>query len=202
MSNVGGTGVFTEGSGYSPALSQNFATGVPVAAANYGVALQRVRRQWSSRQRRKRGSPVSAAFTGAAVANPSPREQMISAILGSPEYQHHLVDAIYQNFLHRAQGADAVKYWSGQLANSGEQAVLSRIVGSHEYYQDNGGTDAGFIDALYRDLLGRSPSAKPRPIGSGSCKRSTKLAPPAMGRPLARRLCSKCYQRPKPVVCC
>lgn len=160
MSNVGGTGVFTQGSGYSPALSQNFAIGTPVPAANVGVAPNGVDTGSLSANGASVGSPVPAAFTGAAVPNASPREQMISAILNSPEYQHHLVNAIYQNFLHRAPGADAVNYWSGQLANTGEQAVISRIIGSHEYYQNNGGTDAGFVDALYRDLLGRSPSAQ------------------------------------------
>lgn len=160
MSNVGGTGVFTEGSGYSPALSQNFATGVPVPSANYGVGPNGAATSGLPANGASAGSLASAAFTGATAQNGSPREQMISAILSSPEYQHHLVNAIYQNFLHRAPGDEAVNYWSGQLANSGEQAVLSRIVGSQEYYQDNGGTDAGFINALYRDLLGRSSSAQ------------------------------------------
>lgn len=159
MSNVGGTGVFTQGSGYSPALSQNFAVGTPVPAANYGVAPNGFAGDLPVNGA-SAGSPVSAAFTGATVPNPSPREQMISAILNSPEYKHHLVNALYQNFLHRAPAAEAVSYWSGQLANSGEQNVISRILGSQEYYQGNGGTDASYVDALYRDLLGRSPSAQ------------------------------------------
>jgi hypothetical protein len=158
MSNVGGTGVFTQGSGYSPGLSQNYATGSPVPAANYGTAPNYALSGNLPVDRVSTGATAAAAFRGAALASASPRAQMADAILSTPEYQHHIITAIYENFLHRAPAADALNYWSGQLAASGEQAVISRIAGSQEYYQDNGGTDASFVDALYRDLLGRTPS--------------------------------------------
>ncbi|HEX5445321.1 MAG TPA: DUF4214 domain-containing protein, partial [Pirellulales bacterium] len=100
--------------------------------------------------------------TGTAGGSETPRDQFLNAIINSPEYRQHLVNAVYQSFLHRSPGPQAVAYWSNQMAaGAGFDGLLIGVVGSHEYYADAGGTPSGFVNALYHDLLGRSaaPSA-------------------------------------------
>lgn len=97
---------------------------------------------------------------GTGTSPTTPRQQMVDAILSSAEYRQHLVTSVYESFLHRAPGAQATSYWSDQLAaGAGLNGLIVGIAGSTEYYADGGGTPSGFVQALYRDLLGRSAGA-------------------------------------------
>lgn len=84
--------------------------------------------------------------------------QFVQDVLSSPEYRQRVVTQIYHDFLHRAPSDQAVAFWSSRLGASGERSVLVSVLSSPEYFQNAGGTNAGYINALYHDLLGRSPS--------------------------------------------
>jgi hypothetical protein len=80
----------------------------------------------------------------------------------SAEYDANLVTADYQEFLKRAPSAAEVDSWVRALqAGARSDQVLAAILASPEYYQRAGGTDAGWVDAVYHDLLDRSPE----PVG-------------------------------------
>lgn len=150
--NAGPNGFGTSGFGTGGFSSQGAGTAgfVPFGSAGSGGSLN--------------ASDVNAANvfalaggTGTANSIETPREQVLNAIINSPEYRQHLVNAVYQSFLHRSAGPQAVSYWSNQIAaGAGFDGLLIGVVGSHEYYANAGGTPSGFVQALYHDLLGRS----------------------------------------------
>lgn len=97
------------------------------------------------------------------------REQVISFFMNSPEYKAHYVDTLYEVFLGRAPDAAGLAFWSAKMGDPGtpgehggsadERFILAAIVGSDEFYAQAGGTDQGFVQALYHDLLGRAGDA-------------------------------------------
>jgi hypothetical protein len=89
------------------------------------------------------------------------RAQVAAGIAGSPEYLTGVVQKAYEQFLHRAGDPGGVAGWV-QFLQAGHtiEQMESGIVGSPEYFQvRGGGTNAGFLTALYRDALGRAPDA-------------------------------------------
>src|SRR5207244_2357290 len=67
----------------------------------------------------------------------------------------------YQQYLHRAVDPGGLASFTGLLAagRTGEQ-VAGALVGSPEYFQSRGGgTEDGFVNALFQDALNRSPTA-------------------------------------------
>src|SRR5207245_4564973 len=87
------------------------------------------------------------------------RCQLILDFEASPEYQTDVVEGLYQRFLGRAADPLGLSTWVGFLADGGTMVQLeAMILGSPEYFNvHGGGTNAGFINAIYHDALGRSP---------------------------------------------
>jgi hypothetical protein len=78
----------------------------------------------------------------------------------SLEYRTDLVTGYYETFLGRTPESAGLTYWVDQLkAGVNDEAVLAVILGSGQFYTDSGGTSAGFVHALYEDLLGRAPES-------------------------------------------
>ena len=90
-----------------------------------------------------------------------------SAVENSPEAYGREITGWYQTYLGRAPGANEVGWWSTQLANgSTDETVEASILGSPEYMHRSlvsaaSGTNSGqaFIEDIYNQVLGRSPSA-------------------------------------------
>ena len=77
----------------------------------------------------------------------------------SGEYVNDLVEGLYVHYLRRNTDSGA-QYWVGLLENGTTiENVTSQILGTTEYYNDKGATNTGFIQGMYQDMLGRSPSA-------------------------------------------
>jgi acrosin len=88
---------------------------------------------------------------------PSPLGTQALSFLNSAENRTHLVVGYYQKYLGRTPEAAALSYWLGQLtAGARQETVLVGLLSSAEYYSRSGGTDAAYIRALYRDVLGRT----------------------------------------------
>lgn len=85
--------------------------------------------------------------------------EFVQDVMSSPEYRNRVVDQIYGDFLHRAPSGNALAFWSAQLQASGERNMLVEVLSSPEYFHKAGDTATGYVDALYRDVLGRSASA-------------------------------------------
>ena len=89
------------------------------------------------------------------VAN---RSQVAMDLLTSPEYLTDEVQALYSTLLHRAPDTAGLATYLAFLESGGtmEQAGAA-IAGSPEYFQNQGGgTNDGFLNALYQDVLQRS----------------------------------------------
>ncbi|HWB10387.1 MAG TPA: DUF4214 domain-containing protein [Pirellulales bacterium] len=73
------------------------------------------------------------------------------------EFQRDAVAGLYEQYLGRAPDTAGLTYWAGYLYGGGTIEGLSQaLVSSPEYWQARGGgTVDGFLDALFRDALGR-----------------------------------------------
>jgi uncharacterized protein (DUF2141 family) len=95
----------------------------------------------------------------------APRSAVVQGIQGSTEYLYLEINALYENLLHRPVDAFGLSNALSLLTNTqyvpGTGDLLLQletdILASPEYYQNrSGGTNAGFLNALYADVLGRS----------------------------------------------
>jgi len=80
-------------------------------------------------------------------------------VLGSDEGLRTRVNDLYVRFLGRQADAGGVNYWTDFLRRDGhsDTDLAARLIGSPEYFQtQGGGTNAGFLNALYQDVLCRS----------------------------------------------
>jgi uncharacterized repeat protein (TIGR01451 family) len=100
---------------------------------------------------RRRGASSSPAQLAAAALN-----DIAGTFAHSDEYLSRLVTQNYVQLLHRKPTVAEVNSWVGLLNNgmSNEQ-VLAGFASSSEYFLLVGGTDQGWVSALYHDVLGR-----------------------------------------------
>ena len=91
------------------------------------------------------------------------RAQVAQIVLNSWEYRTKLAQSLFQMFLGRAGAQTEVNFFMSALQQGVTvEQLIAVIVGSDEYYQNRGGgTNNGFLEQLYNDLLGR-------PIDEGS----------------------------------
>lgn len=80
----------------------------------------------------------------------------------SPEWTSHVVQDLYTQVFNRAPDAQGLDYWSSLIRGGMRVAsVATSFYASDEYYANAGGTDGGFIDQLYADVLQRLASNDP-----------------------------------------
>ncbi|HLJ95590.1 MAG TPA: DUF4214 domain-containing protein, partial [Gemmataceae bacterium] len=108
--------------------------------------------------RRRRGSDSPTAYTGGVMA--TVLDGVANTFAHSQEYFTNLVMQDYQQLLHRTPATAEVSIWVNILQNGvSDEQVLAGFTSSPEYFQQSGSTDQAWIDALYHDLLNRSPDA-------------------------------------------
>jgi hypothetical protein len=90
--------------------------------------------------------------------------QVAQAIQASAEFRNLEVQNLYATLLHRAADPGGLGIYTAFLANGGTvEQVAALLTGSQEYFLTQGsGTNDGFLDALYRDALGRTADASGR----------------------------------------
>jgi hypothetical protein len=88
------------------------------------------------------------------------RTQAALTIEASPEFHALEVQNLYRTFLHREAEPGGLATFTAFLAAGGTQEQVTDIIlASPEYLQDAGGTNAGFVAALYHDILHRPADA-------------------------------------------
>ncbi len=102
--------------------------------------------------------PSGLAFwTGVLTSGATPGEV---ALLHhqSTEYHADQIQAAYQTLLHRAADTTSLNYFLGLMGQGQNIEQMDAIIaGSEEYYQGHGGgTNDGFLAALYQDFLHRA----------------------------------------------
>jgi autotransporter-associated beta strand protein len=97
------------------------------------------------------------AFWSGQLDHGTSRSQVVSGIESSLEYRTVLVRGFYQTYLHRPADPVGLSSFVAMLgAGSTDEQVQSLITGSQEYFQTRGGgTNDGFLSALYQDALNR-----------------------------------------------
>jgi hypothetical protein len=85
------------------------------------------------------------------------RGQVVLAIESSPEYRALQVQGLYRSLLKRAADPGGLASSIAFLAAGGTVEQLGAVIaGSQEYFQARGGgTNNGFLGALYQDVLNR-----------------------------------------------
>jgi membrane-associated phospholipid phosphatase len=95
------------------------------------------------------------------VLGQSGRAAVTTGIVTSPEYQANFIASLYHWYLGRACDPLGLAYCQDlmQLHSTDEQ-MQAFILGSPEYLATRGGgTQDGFLNALYQDVLNRAPDA-------------------------------------------
>jgi hypothetical protein len=88
------------------------------------------------------------------------RVSIALVITHSPEYLTDEINQAYQQFLGRAPDSEGLAFWLAELEGGLSYELLqAQLIGSPEFYQHAGGTNQTWLNALYFDLLGRSPDA-------------------------------------------
>ncbi|HEV3339153.1 MAG TPA: SBBP repeat-containing protein, partial [Pirellulales bacterium] len=83
-----------------------------------------------------------------------------TALLHSGEYYGLLIGGLYQQYLGRTADSAGLVYWVGQLQQGmTDEQIEAAFAGANEFYQHAGGTDAGWVRAMYLDILGRAADA-------------------------------------------
>jgi uncharacterized delta-60 repeat protein len=92
------------------------------------------------------------------------RTNVVEIVDSSAEYRGDVVRALYQTYLHRAPDPSGLNAAVNFLSQGGtDEQLAAGLIGSPEYYQvRGGGTNDGFLNALYADALGRAPDANGR----------------------------------------
>lgn len=76
----------------------------------------------------------------------------------SVEYFSNIVSADYSQFLGRAPDAAGLAFWDNLMSSGMTDGQLAaQFIGSPEFFAQCGGTNQGWVDQMYFDLLGRSP---------------------------------------------
>jgi hypothetical protein len=106
---------------------------------------------------RRPADPGGESFWQGALAAGTQRADVAMGFLTSQEHEGLVVTGYYQKYLGRApRGAAEVSYWVSQMqAGMTDAQVAAGFLSSPEYYGRAGTSDKTWIDALYRDLLGR-----------------------------------------------
>jgi Domain of unknown function (DUF4214) len=76
----------------------------------------------------------------------------------SSEFLDHTISQLYETFLGRSPDAGGLNFFAGQVQASRMTVPQIEIMlaSSAEMYQESGASAAGWIDALYEDVLGRA----------------------------------------------
>ncbi len=87
-------------------------------------------------------------------------EDVARGIAGSAEYRGRVVDDAYRRLLGRAADDNGRHFWVEGLGNGLTPDRLEvQLIASDEYFGKHGGTDDGYLDGLYHDMLGRAADA-------------------------------------------
>src|SRR5207244_3810655 len=92
-------------------------------------------------------------------ANPAARPGVAADLAHSDEYYENIIIApAYHRYLLREPDAAGLAFWDDQMKNHGltDERLEAGFIGSPEFFQVvGGGTNAGWVDALYNAFLGR-----------------------------------------------
>lgn len=91
--------------------------------------------------------------------NQDPHGYIADAIVHSDEYYSNFIVSAYQKYLGRSPDPAGKADWLGQMRNGlRDEQLEAAFIGSTEYIANHGGTSSAWVNGMYVDLLGRTPS--------------------------------------------
>lgn len=85
------------------------------------------------------------------------RRAYLDGLLRGEDLRTKLVQRAYQADLGRSPDAAGLAYWAGKLTSISLPELHARLLGSPEVFRRAGGTNRGYVAALYQAVHGRSP---------------------------------------------
>jgi hypothetical protein len=106
----------------------------------------------------REGEAAGLGFWNRLLDEGASRAEIVLGFLTSLEYRTNLVQGLYRDLLGREADAAGLNSFVDRLAAGATvEQVKALILGSAEYFQNRGGgSEAGFLLALYQDVLGRA----------------------------------------------
>ncbi len=97
-------------------------------------------------------------YWGTLLNGGAPRAVVAGAIQGSLEFRTKTVTELYKALLNRAPDGGGLNYFVDQLGRGAtSDGVEAMLIGSAEYLHGAGGTNPGFLNAAFVDILNRAP---------------------------------------------
>lgn len=178
--DVNHNGVYDAGEGIAGATisvvgagsASDFASGayaVPLSAGTYTVIVSGPGMVTTTRTVTIQGSNVRLNFLsdGSTTGGGNPQLPPLPGNLGdvadifthSAENYSNFVTNAYATYLKRAPDAPGLADWVNRMANGlSDGQVEAFFLGSAEYIQNHGGSNAAWVLGMYHDLLGRTPA--------------------------------------------
>ncbi|MFO0825009.1 MAG: DUF4214 domain-containing protein [Gemmataceae bacterium] len=99
--------------------------------------------------------PAAIQIYGSLLDAGVPKAQIALNIESSAEFRSLVVERLYQTYLGRPADQLGLLTWSIRIQQDGIQEVQAEILGSAEFLQKAGGTNADFLSAVYLNALAR-----------------------------------------------
>ena len=95
---------------------------------------------------------------------------------GSTEYYGNVVDIYYQLFLDRSADPNGRSFYIAKwrARASTIETIVANLAGSAEYFDLSGDTNAGFVDKVYFDVLGREATTGEKSAGIAALATQTR----------------------------
>jgi hypothetical protein len=91
------------------------------------------------------------------------RAKIVADLMDSDEYRHLDVERVFTRYLDRKVDPGGLTYWTNSIRNGKPLwRFRAQLFGSNEYFTKAGGTNAAYLDAVYKDVLGRLPDPSGR----------------------------------------
>ncbi len=88
----------------------------------------------------------------------TPRIQVTSSILASPEYRGNAVEKLYENILGRPADLGSLNAFTAAMPRGMSlDDIRAELFGSDEFFLRSGANPASFLFTVYNDILGRPP---------------------------------------------
>lgn len=114
------------------------------------------------------GAAFAAWTRDLRVGGARSRGRVVFILTSSEEYRRRRVTSIYNAYLGRGPSGAESDRWVAVLGVGGPvDAVRAGVLGSRDYNSRAGGSVDGFLDAIYRDVLGRAPDRGGRAYNAG-----------------------------------
>jgi hypothetical protein len=138
------------------------ATALPVDCGDSSATRCAVATMYQQLLGRPADPPSLQGYSAQIDAGQSTRQQVALAIQNSDEWRTRLIGILFKQLLGRSADSGSTGYYLPQLRSGTVEDASAAIAASQEYFTHAGGTNDGFVSALYRDFLRHAPDAAGR----------------------------------------